>query len=861
MSHTPVRSTTRAPRSPRFVAPTLLFVTTAVVALLEAPLVARVGAQVPERRSELPACTALAGNVVDADGMRPITGATVVLTRDARDSTDTTPATCVSAITEARTMVTGEPGRYRFDGLAPGQYTVRVQRLGYRLTTLTVVLHATADARLSVGLTELPVVLHPIAVRGDSEDSYGRRSTVGAGGSAARLAAAATRADRLLASDAREITHADVEQATTLGETDVLRAAQRLSGVASRDEYSARLWARGARWDQTRVTLDGLPLFDATHAFGAFSAVNTDALGSAVLHLGMRSAAIAEGGSAVLDLQTRRAAPDGALRGLGELTPVSARVALDQGARDGRTAWMLAARRSYLDLGSWAAERLAGIDKVFVPYYFSDLIARGDQQVGNGMLEASGLYATDGLTGDVPQLVHRNRARRTNAMGRVALSYPLRGIEARLTAGVSDLSASIRQRAPDDDIEWIGVRTEPPMRSGIRYSMVGAAVGSRVSEDAIGWSLGAELVSQRARFTGPAQRTFAGDLSLEPTTVDRDLAQSAVWGELRLRARHRAELTLGTRAEFGDSLMNGGTGRIAPRAQGRLWIGRATSLSLGAGRVFQYSQAIPPAGGLGRDGVLYPTDLWVVADETLPALRADIATFGVERRWGTEASGWIATANLFARSENGLVLGDPTPGPRVDTPLFVTGTDRTRGWEVGLRRIGEWWSGEAAYSVTDAQTTVGSVRFPSPYHRPHAIDVAVQAKLTQALRANAAFTAGSGIAYARVTPAPTMLGANDETEWTGPAVVEAPGAHRSAAFRNADVGITWRRSAGRLALETSLQLHNVFGRRGSGIYDGYVCRRLVDASGVDTPDTCLRRGDRFAAGLPLVPSFAFRVGF
>jgi hypothetical protein len=121
---------------------------------------------------------------------------------------------------------------------------------------------------------------------------------------------------RLLALDARAITHADVEQAVTLGETDVFRGAQRLAGIAARDEYAAEFWTRGGRWDQTRVLVDGLPLFAPTHAFGAYSALNPDALGSAVLHLGVRPASIAEGGSGVVDVRTRHGAGRGSLEWL-----------------------------------------------------------------------------------------------------------------------------------------------------------------------------------------------------------------------------------------------------------------------------------------------------------------------------------------------------------------------------------------------------------------------------------------------------------------------------------------------------------------------------------------------------------------
>src|SRR5690606_14373537 len=112
------------------------------------------------------------------------------------------------------------------------------------------------------------------------------------------------------------------------------RALQRTPGVTTRDDFTATLWTRGASWDQTRVYLDGLPLFNPTHAGWLFSAVNPDALGEAVFYPGVRPARYGEGAAAVLDLSARSGGGPG-VRGRGELSLASARLAMDGGTRDG----------------------------------------------------------------------------------------------------------------------------------------------------------------------------------------------------------------------------------------------------------------------------------------------------------------------------------------------------------------------------------------------------------------------------------------------------------------------------------------------------------------------------------------------
>src|SRR5207247_2600455 len=99
---------------------------------------------------------------------------------------------------------------------------------------------------------------------------------------------------RYLASDVRGLTAADLLEAQTVGEPDVLRALQRFPGVTTRDDFTAQLWTRGARWSDTRVYYDGLPLFNPVHAAGAISAVQPEAIGAAYFHPGVRSAALGE---------------------------------------------------------------------------------------------------------------------------------------------------------------------------------------------------------------------------------------------------------------------------------------------------------------------------------------------------------------------------------------------------------------------------------------------------------------------------------------------------------------------------------------------------------------------------------------
>ena len=62
------------------------------------------------------------------------------------------------------------------------------------------------------------------------------------------------------------------------GEVDVLKAIQLLPGVQSGSEGSAGMYVRGGGLDENLIMLDGVPLYNVSHAMGMFSVFNADAI-------------------------------------------------------------------------------------------------------------------------------------------------------------------------------------------------------------------------------------------------------------------------------------------------------------------------------------------------------------------------------------------------------------------------------------------------------------------------------------------------------------------------------------------------------------------------------------------------------
>jgi len=853
-AHLPTLAATAAPREPGrcmpqgrralALAPTL---TIAATLLLAAGAAAQAVAQVP--------AGALAGRVQDASTGLPVPAAVVTL-EPASPGLLVEPGT--AAAVPVRSQVTGESGTYLFPNVVPGRYRLRIERLGYRPATIEVEVRHPVAASVSVGLELEPVALEPMQVEQRAASLFERSKGRPAEPEDARVLTERLRQELFLAPDARMLTFADVMDGVTLGEGDVLRALHRLPGVGTRDDYTAELWTRGSPWPHTRVTFDGVPLFNPLHAVGVLSAIPPEVLGAVFFHPGVRPAAVAGGAAGALDLRTRPAGGDGRVRGVADVSMASAKLALDQriGERGG---WVIAARRSHLDVLTHGFGWL-GVDSDDLPYVFHDVSGRMDLQPARGIgIEASGLWEQDRVYGDVEGVLERTQARWGNAAGRVTLRSALRGAVFEQTVAASRYDAHTtarllrtRQRAGVVPDEWI----EPPSDNEIRYAQARGALSPVTEGAAAPWSLGYDVAWMRATYDGPRPRYHAAKPETTQRLVyERELLVSAVWAEARIGLGDRLTLGPALRLETGSRVENGGTLRAAPALSARYALSENHTLSAGIGRSWQYDQAIALAGP-SIHPAFHASHFRVLAGARTPAIRADIATLGTERWLG---GGWLASATAFARRADGVAVPDPAPGPLADQPLYVIGRNDAHGAELAVRRMGARWSGSFAYSYGVSEVEAAGFRYPAPADRRHMVDLMAAVRLSNALRLAAAFTAASGAPFTRaVSRSPddcTTFGFGCGSPHP---IIEAPNAERTGPYHALDASLHWARAFGPVEVSAYLQVRNVLGAENAITYAGTIpVGRIMRRDG----EREIVWDDRFEPGLPRLPLLGVRVTF
>jgi hypothetical protein len=261
------------------------------------------------------------GKVVSADRGEPLARVQVAVLVEAQREA-------------AATGVTTKDGSFVIQGLAPGQYTLRLNAVGYRLITVEFSLAADEAAK------EFDITLVP--------DNFRRTERVEVKG------------DIFQGSDSPAIneinlTSSEIRETSTVLADDPFRSIQTLPGVSAsgNNDFFAQFSVMGASFDSTSIYIDGILVpspFHGTHITegATLSILTGDTLEDIKLLPAAYPEKYGDAVGAALDLQTRdgsRTAPifrasiglaDTELLGEGEL------------GKSRKGSWLASARKSYL---------------------------------------------------------------------------------------------------------------------------------------------------------------------------------------------------------------------------------------------------------------------------------------------------------------------------------------------------------------------------------------------------------------------------------------------------------------------------------------------------------------------------------
>lgn len=136
---------------------------------------------------------------------------------------------------------------------------------------------------------------------------------------------------------------------TLLGETEILRSIQLLPGVTSVGEGANGFNVRGGSIDQNLVLLDEAPVYNSSHLFGFFSVFNPDAVKDVQLFKGGIPARYGGRLSSILDVRMKEG-NNQKFELNGGIGTIFSRLAIEAPIVKNKSSFIVAARRSYIDV-------------------------------------------------------------------------------------------------------------------------------------------------------------------------------------------------------------------------------------------------------------------------------------------------------------------------------------------------------------------------------------------------------------------------------------------------------------------------------------------------------------------------------
>ena len=159
-----------------------------------------------------------------------------------------------------------------------------------------------------------------------------------------------------------------------MGEGDLLKTIQLLPGIKSGTEGTSGLYVRGGSPDQNLIILDGVPIYNSSHAFGFFSVFNPDAISGFTFYKGGIPARYSGRLSSVLDIKMKEG-NNKHLSGTASLGIIASDFLLEGPLGGENTSFFISGRRTFIDLLT-IPFRNTESELSFPAYYFYDINAK-----------------------------------------------------------------------------------------------------------------------------------------------------------------------------------------------------------------------------------------------------------------------------------------------------------------------------------------------------------------------------------------------------------------------------------------------------------------------------------------------------
>ena len=550
------------------------------------------------------------------------------------------------------------------------------------------------------------------------------------------------------------------ETPSFLGEPDVIRNLLFLPGVSTIGEGAPGFNVRGGNVDQNLVVFDEIILFNTTHTFGLFGAINPDLVTGVNLYKGSMPAQYGGRVSSALEMDMKTGSKN-KVKLRGGISPVSAKFSLETPIIPEVSSLILGGRSTYSD---WILREINIPDIQKSSVFFYDANLRYHHQIGdNSSFLLSGYLSQDDF----------------QYSDQFGFGYRMLGFSAqwfeRISRKVLSTTSAV-YGSYDSALAELQDNAKSKWRTGVTYLKFKQMVEYSTTKD-LKFTFGA---SGTLYDMEPGEINPLDDLSTVQTKILND--EQAIEGAAFIQGVwtfhedwiFSGGLRFSTYGLFGpgdvfkyennsvpslstilDTLsFNAGAKIISyhtiePRFSVRWNFSQQQSVTLGYSKTAQYLFQVS-----NHDAPL-PTDLWKLSDTYLPPVRSE--NFSLTSNWSFYAHRWDLSLGGYYRKLTGLTesrdFGDLVVNNHLETET-VTTEGMAYGLEGSLKKNAGKITGSLAYTWSRSKRRTssnfseliisGGKWFPSNFDTPHNLSTTLIYKMNNRHKFALNFTYNTG---------------------------------------------------------------------------------------------------------------------
>lgn len=602
-----------------------------------------------------------------------------------------------------------------------------------------------------------------------------------------------------------------------LGEVDVIRSIQLTPGVVTVGEGAAGFNVRGGSIDQNLILLDDAPVYNSSHLFGFFSIFNPDAVKDVKLYKGGIPAQYGGRLASLLDVRMKEGNSK-KFAASGGLGTVSNRLTLEAPIVKDKGSFIVAARRSYIDMLMKMSPDLKN-DQM----YFYDLSAKANYNITkNDKVFLSGYFGRDVFKFGKD---FQNQWGNKTATLRWNHVYNSR-MFSNVTGVLSDFDYQLGVPEGAQAFNWKAyVQTQnikgdftffanPSNTIGFGLSMINYKFNPGDVQP-----LGNESIFNPVEMQKQYAREYAAFISNDQKlshrlSVDYGLRYSLYdyVGPGTMYDYQSTELGKQKEAVNGKAYGKGESVKLyqnlEPRLSARYILNEKSSLKASYNRTAQYIHL------LSNTTASSPLDMWVSSTNNIRPQLGDQAAAGYFRNMKGNAYEFsVEGFYKYMQHQIDYINGAQVLLNKDVEADLLYGNGRAYGLEVSAKKNQGKLTGWVSYTLSRSERKVAGINnneyYRAKYDKPHNLAVVAMYELGRRWMLSANFNYSSGVNTTFPDARYDFQGIVTPYNSTG-----ARNNYRLPAYHRLDLAVTYKfKSSGRFESELVLSIYNVYGRR------------------------------------------------